>query len=469
MTLAPNGLANAAPYRWTYADATARASDTGFTAADVGSLAYQESDGTLWILTATTPTWQAAAGGGTGDLLAANNLADLADAATARTNLGLAIGTNVQAYDADLAAIAGLTPTDDDLVQRKAGAWTNRTPAQLKTDLALSKSDVGLGNVANLKVNLGATAAPAVTDDSGAGYAVGSRWIDTTNDKEYVCLDATAGAAVWTETTATGGGGSLTVEEVDGAPTDSAVTKIVFPNGTLSIASHIATYTPSGGGGGAPTTVPYITTASDATLSAEIVIPGLAASADIAGAGGGGITEEYDTTTHGLTASSAPATIDSNATLKSRLYVQSNDATARTFLRAWAPAGAFDARCQIALSVDGAIVSAGLLVADASNNAIALIQLVGNVDNVVNISTFQGSGYTTVAGATGTMPNALYLRITRDGSNIYRYFWSSDGLMWSRLGITSAIATAVGNVGYRTNQSGSGTLAFASDWLRTDV
>lgn len=45
-----------------------------------------------------------------------------------------------------------------------------------------------------------------------------------------------------------GGSGTLsTVEEVDGSPTDSAVTKLVFPNGTLSITSHVATYTPTGG------------------------------------------------------------------------------------------------------------------------------------------------------------------------------------------------------------------------------
>ena len=44
----------------------------------------------------------------------------------------------------------------------------------------------------------------------------------------------------------TAGSGTLTtIEEVDASPTDSAVTKLVFPNGTLAIASHVATYTPA--------------------------------------------------------------------------------------------------------------------------------------------------------------------------------------------------------------------------------
>lgn len=41
----------------------------------------------------------------------------------------------LQPLDPDLTAIGALAPADDDIIQRKAGAWANRTIAQLKVDL----------------------------------------------------------------------------------------------------------------------------------------------------------------------------------------------------------------------------------------------------------------------------------------------------------------------------------------------
>jgi uncharacterized protein involved in tellurium resistance len=75
-----------------------------------------------------------------------DNTADTAKPVSSATQTAL---DGKQTLDSDLTSIAGLTPTNDDIVQRKSGAWTNRTPAQLKTDLVLAKSDVGLGSVDN--------------------------------------------------------------------------------------------------------------------------------------------------------------------------------------------------------------------------------------------------------------------------------------------------------------------------------
>lgn len=52
------------------------------------------------------------------------------------TMLALVIGTNVQAWDADLDAIAALGVTNDSVIQGKSGAWSKRTIAQLLVDLA---------------------------------------------------------------------------------------------------------------------------------------------------------------------------------------------------------------------------------------------------------------------------------------------------------------------------------------------
>lgn len=67
----------------------------------------------------------AGAGTGTGDVVAANNLSDLANITTARANLGLTIGTDVQAFDTDLNAIAALVSAANKVpYSTGSGTWS---------------------------------------------------------------------------------------------------------------------------------------------------------------------------------------------------------------------------------------------------------------------------------------------------------------------------------------------------------
>lgn len=72
-----------------------------------------------------------------------------------------------QPIDADLTAVAALTPSNDDVLQRKSGAWTNRTLSQLKTDLALAIADV-----AGLSTALSDLTRLIATTQAGTAYTL---------------------------------------------------------------------------------------------------------------------------------------------------------------------------------------------------------------------------------------------------------------------------------------------------------
>jgi hypothetical protein len=56
------------------------------------------------------------------------------------------------------------------------------------------------------KCNYSAITDPGITNDLSEGYYAGSRWINTSSNEEFTCLDNINGAAVWKSTTTTGTG-----------------------------------------------------------------------------------------------------------------------------------------------------------------------------------------------------------------------------------------------------------------------
>lgn len=100
---------------------------------------------------------------------------------------------------------------------------SNKWGTYFKSDGLYIIDDAGAEIRIGPKHNLVATTDPTADDDSGDGYSVGSRWINTATPSSWECQNASVGAAVWAQIDAAAGdAGSVTYAPATLADWDSS-------------------------------------------------------------------------------------------------------------------------------------------------------------------------------------------------------------------------------------------------------
>lgn len=109
----------------------------------------------------------------------------------------------------------------------------------------------------NVRDNLSASTDPSVSNDNSQDYGAGSRWLNTTAGRSWICLSAGTGAAVWVleggptkngtnlfgGTFIANGTSAVTVANTAIAITDMISISLNTVGGTVGAIPHVATIT----------------------------------------------------------------------------------------------------------------------------------------------------------------------------------------------------------------------------------
>ena len=193
---------------------------------------------------AVRTTIGAGTGNGNGDMLKSENLSGLANYSTARSNMGLAIGTNVQAYDAGLQSIAGLTTAADTLIYTTA--FDTYATATLTS---FGRSLIDDANQAAGQATLGYTAADVLAKlltVDGAGSNLDADTLDGDQGSAFAKLASpdfsgtptiSSAAIVSVSATQTLTNKTLTSPTINGGTSSTRVIASSETTGTLTVAS----------------------------------------------------------------------------------------------------------------------------------------------------------------------------------------------------------------------------------------
>ena len=188
-------------------------------------------------------------------LAKSSNLSDLANASTARTNLGVAIGSDVQAFNSTLATVAGGTYAGDDSIITVGTVTTGNVTSILPSGVVSGSSQItSIGNsqLSNSAITISGTSVSlggAITDETlfgGVGVVTGSAQIDIHNTTGYVAnenIDHTS-VSITAGTGLNGGGtiASTRTLNVDSDYKNDSLNAFTASNANTSLNAATASY-----------------------------------------------------------------------------------------------------------------------------------------------------------------------------------------------------------------------------------
>lgn len=230
----------------------------------------------------------------------------------------------------------------------------------------------------------------------------------------------------------------------------------------------------AGGGGGAPDTAPYVTTAADGGLSAEKVRTDLISyHPDNLPAAVNAVSREFDGSSGGTYSwISAPSASSDNSTIPGHLYVENNandGSTYRYYRAAYTPgATAFTVAAKIEPSLTynvNEVAQWGIAVLDSSDTLIWRVLYITSsaATGVLTLRMNETGGNTIEIQSGFSIP--AYLMLQRTSGTTFTSFYSFNGKTWVQFGSGTAAGT-VGKVALVSLSGGTAVKYCAIDWIR---